>query len=152
MALAVSLTAWTAFAPSSGPHTSSVASRHASIGVQMVTVPEVYESYYSSLPPLQRQLSDTTGPVAQGAMGAVVAAAGAVGYFGLSAVSSRLAVNAVGGVATGAPDPPVVGGRARPKPILAHSPNAHPHPSSFTLPPGQERQAYLPASGARAKP
>ncbi len=71
----------------------------------MVTVPEVYESYYSSLPPLQRQLSDTTGPVAQGAMGAVVAGAAAVGYFGLSAVSSRLAVNAVGGAATGAPDP-----------------------------------------------
>ena len=101
MALAVSLTAWTAFAPSSGPYTSSVACRKA-VSVQMVTVPEVYESYYSSLTPLKRQLSDTTGPVAQGAMGAVVAAAGAVGYFGLSTVSSRLAVNAVGGAATGA--------------------------------------------------
>jgi len=100
MALAVTLTAWTAFAPSSGPHTSSAACRKA-VCAQMVTVPEVYESYYSSLPPLQRQLSDTTGPIAQGAMGAVVAGAAAVGYFGLSAVSSRLAVNAVGGAATG---------------------------------------------------
>ena len=122
MALAVTLTAWTAFAPSSGPHTSSGTCRKA-VCAQMVTVPEVYESYYLSLPPLQRQLSDTTGPVAQGAMGAVVAGAAAVGYFGLATVSSRLAVNAVGGAATGTPDPPVVRGRACPDP----SPNAHPH-------------------------
>ena len=71
MALAVTLTAWTAFAPSSGPSTISVACRNA-VCAQMVTVPEVYDTYYSSLPSTQRTMTDTTGPVAQGAMGAVV--------------------------------------------------------------------------------
>ena len=122
MALAVTLTAWTAFAPSSGPSTISVACRNA-VCAQMVTVPEVYDTYYSSLPSTQRTMTDTTGPVAQGAMGAVVAGAAAVGYFGLTTISSRVAVNAVGGAATGAPDSPVVRGRACPGP----SPNAHPH-------------------------
>ena len=122
MALAVTLTAWTAFAPSSGPSTISVACRNA-VCTQMVTVAEVYDTYYSSLPSTQRTMADTTGPVAQGAMGAVVAGAAAVGYFGLTTISSRIAVNAVGGAATGAPDPPVVRGRACPDP----SPNAHPH-------------------------
>ena len=73
MALAVTLTAWTAFAPSSGPSTISVACRNA-VCAQMVTVPEVYDTYYSSLPSTQRTMTDTTGPVAQGAMGAVGAA------------------------------------------------------------------------------
>ena len=94
MALAVTLTAWTAFAPSSGPSTISVACRNA-VCAQMVTVPEVYDTYYSSLPSTQRTMTDTTGPVAQGAMGAVVAGAAAVGYFGLTTISSRVAVNAV---------------------------------------------------------
>jgi len=144
MALAVTMAAWTAFAPSSGPHTSSLVCRKA-VCTQMVTVPEVYESYYLSLPPLQRQLSDTTGPVAQGAMGAVVAGAAAVGYFGLSAVSSRLVVNAVGGAATGAPDPPVVRGRALPEP----SQNTHPHVRSPPSPPCYRVGCARPACATR---
>ena len=65
----------------------------------MVAAKDVFAAYAEAPPPLQKTLKDLAPPVAKAPVGAVVGAAAAVGY--VLTPSSRLAVNAVGGVLTG---------------------------------------------------
>jgi len=72
----------------------------AAAGLRMVAAQEVYGEYVSLQPMVRQKIKDVGPVVAQGGLAGVVAAAAAVGY--LLTPSSRIAVNAIGGAATGA--------------------------------------------------
>ena len=89
----------TAAFASPGARLPVVARARAAPPISMVAAKDVFAAYAEASPPLQKTLKDLAPPVAKGSVGAVVGAAAAVGY--VLTPSSRLAVNAVGGVLTG---------------------------------------------------
>jgi len=66
---------------------------------QMVAAKEVYKEFLLSAPPVQKSMKSLTPMAASGVKNGVVAAAGIAGY--LLTPSSKVAVNAVGGVLSG---------------------------------------------------
>jgi hypothetical protein len=91
-----------AFSPTGlvGPRAAVAASPAAAMAVRMVAAPEVYDAYVQSQPMVRQKIKDVGPSATKGGLAGIVAAAAAVGY--VLTPSSRIAVNAIGGAATGA--------------------------------------------------